>query len=265
MNQRNFKGRKRKDSRKGFRKGAPQFDSIPVSIRRVTKVGSGSKRLRFSVVVVIGDRKGQVGAGLGRGPDVRSSIEKATRAAKKAMFRVPMVGSTIPHEITCKRGAAKIFLKPALPGTGVIAGGAVRAVVELAGIKDLLSKVQGTNNKINNVYTTIEALKQLSNARADGSWRLKPMVSKIKIHTLAEMDKKAIKKERAKKVIKKPAKKKTVKPVKKAEKPTKKVAPKAKEKKTENNGKEKVVKSKEVKVKSKSNKSKIVKPEKKIK
>lgn len=199
------KGRRR-GSRKGFRKEVPQFDSIPVSIRRVTKVGSGSKRLRFSVVVVVGDRKGQVGAGIGRGPDVRSAIEKATRTAKRDMFRVPIVGTTIPHEITCKNGAAQVFLKPALPGTGVIAGGSVRAVVELAGIKDLLSKVQGTNNQINNVYTTIKALKSLSSERADGSWKIKPMVSKVKIQTLAEMDKKAIRGKKTEKTIKRPTK-----------------------------------------------------------
>lgn len=174
-----------------------QFDSVPVSIRRVTKVRSGSKRMRFSVMVVIGDRKGKVGVGLGKGTDVRMSIEKATAVAKQNMINVPLVGTTIPHEITIKRGAAKVFLKPALPGTGVIAGGAVRAVAEMAGVKDLLSKVYGTNNKINNVYATFDALKALSAQRIDGSFKVKAMEGTIKVETLAEKDKKDLARKRA--------------------------------------------------------------------
>lgn len=193
--------------RKGRPQNQSQFDTVPVSIRRVTKVTSGAKRMRFSVMVVVGDKKGQVGIGLGKGPDVRSAMEKATRAGKKNLITVPIVGTTIPHEITIKRGAAKIVLLPALPGTGVIAGGPVRAVAELAGIKDLMSKVYGTNNQINNVYATVEGLSKLVEERADGSFKVKPLVSKYKVVTLADMDKKSMAKG-PKKIIKKaPAKK----------------------------------------------------------
>lgn len=142
-----------------------EFDQRIVQIRRVAKVGAGSKRLRMSVIVVIGDKKGRVGVGLGRGADVREATNKAYKKAKKSLIFVNLKNDTIPHEITQKYKAAKVFLKPAAPGTGVIAGSSVRAVLELAGIKDILSKVMGTNNKVTNVYCTIEALKNLKSGR----------------------------------------------------------------------------------------------------
>jgi len=199
--QKQFKGRRPKKSRRNSEEA--KFDSVPVSIRRVTKVRSGSKRLRFSVVVIVGDKKGKVGVGLGRGADVRMAMDKATKVARKSMIDIPLVGTTIPHEVTVKRGAAKVFLKPALPGTGVIAGGAVRAVAEMAGIRDLLSKVIGTNNKLNNVYATFEALESLSEERIDGSWKVKPMRGVVKVETLAGKDKKELEKKRmTKKIVK---------------------------------------------------------------
>lgn len=109
----------------------------------------------------MGDKKGRVGVGLGKAPDVQSSIQKAVSYAKKHLITVPMVNATIPHEVNIKLGAARIFLKPASAGTGVIAGGAVRAVVEAAGIRDILSKVLGTSNQASNVYATLEALRSL--------------------------------------------------------------------------------------------------------
>ena len=149
---------------KGERKES-EFDQRIVDIRRVAKVNSGSKRLRMSVLVVIGDKKGRVGVGLGRGADVRSATDKAVGKAKNNLIFVPLKDNTIPHEIDNKLGAAKILLKPAAPGTGVIAGSAIRSVVELAGIKDILTKVIGTSNKIANVYCTIDAFKKLKSAR----------------------------------------------------------------------------------------------------
>lgn len=159
--------RMRQQKRRGRRgdRTESEFDQRIVDIRRVTKVNSGSKRLRMSVLVVIGDKKGRVGVGLGRGADVRTATEKAVGKAKTKMIFISMKDNTIPHEISNKLGAAKIILKPAAPGTGVIAGSAIRAVVELAGIKDILTKVIGTSNKIANVYCTMDAFKKIKPAR----------------------------------------------------------------------------------------------------
>lgn len=137
------------------------LDKKIVSIRRVARVYKGGKRMRLSVMVVVGDKQGKIGVGIGKGADVRTAEEKATKKAQKEMIQINKKANTIAHAVTHKRGAAKVILKPAAPGTGIIAGGAVRAVVELAGIKDILSKVLGTNNKISNVYATIEALTKL--------------------------------------------------------------------------------------------------------
>ncbi len=138
-----------------------EYETRIVSIRRVAKVKAGGKRLRMSIMVVVGDKKGKVGIGLAKGKDVRDAQNKAISKAKKNMIEVPLKGRTIPHEITCKYKAAKIFLKPASPGTGVIAGDTIRAVVEIAGIKDILTKEIRTNNAISNVYATFKALKKL--------------------------------------------------------------------------------------------------------
>lgn len=142
-----------------------EFEEKVVQVNRVSKKTKGGNRISFSVLTVVGDKKGKVGVGLGKAPDVVSGIKKGLRQAKKRMIEVPIKGTTIPHEIRIKRGAAKILLKPAPPGTGVKAGGAVRVVVEAAGIKDIVSKIMGSNNKINNVYATLEALKQLKSKR----------------------------------------------------------------------------------------------------
>lgn len=138
-----------------------EFQEKIIQVSRVSKKTKGGNKIGFSVLVVVGDKKGQVGVGLGKSPEVQSSIKKAVTYAKKHLIRVPMRGTTIPHPVNIKLGAAKIMLKPASPGTGVIAGGAVRAVVEAAGIHDILSKVLGTSNKASNVYAALEALKSL--------------------------------------------------------------------------------------------------------
>mgnify|MGYP001576368685 CR=1 FL=1 len=130
-------------------------------VNRVSKKTAGGGKQSLSVLVVVGDRKGKVGVGLGKASDVRSAVAKATIYAKKHMIEVPLRGKTIPHQIFLKRGAAKIILKPASEGRGIIAGGAVRQVVEAAGISDIVAKILGTKNQASNVYATLEALKQL--------------------------------------------------------------------------------------------------------
>lgn len=142
-----------------------EFDEKVVQVNRVSKKTKGGNKIGFSVLVVVGDKKGRVGVGLGGAPDVASSVRKAVSYAKKHLITVPMKGKSIPHMVRIKRGAAIVLIKPAPPGTGVIAGGAVRAVVEAAGIRDIVSKILGSKNQASNVYATLEALKQLKGVR----------------------------------------------------------------------------------------------------
>jgi len=141
------------------------FDKKVIDVRRVAKVHKGGKRLRFSAMVVAGDKKGSVGVGLGRGVDTRSAIEKGERQAVKSMTKIEIVGDTIPHEVVYKKGAGRILLRPAKPGTGVIAGSSIRTVLELAGIESVYGKLLGSNDPIINTYCTFEALKTLRNGR----------------------------------------------------------------------------------------------------
>jgi small subunit ribosomal protein S5 len=139
-----------------------EFEENVIQINRISKKTKGGNQIRFSALVVVGDRKGKVGAGLAKATDVRGAIRKAVSSAKKKMILVPMKGTTIPYSIYEKFSAAKVILKPAPPGSGIIAGGAMRLVLEVAGIKDVSGKILGTRNKISNVYATINALEKIS-------------------------------------------------------------------------------------------------------
>lgn len=157
----------------------PKLDRRVVSVRRVAKVRSGDKLLGFSTLVVVGDRKGKVGVAVKKGRDTRNAINKAGGIAEKNMFKIPMVGTTIPHEVRNKFGAAYVMLKPAPKGTGIIAGSAVRAVLESAGIRDIVAKQIGKGNAINNAYCTFYALQKLQ--KVDYSKKTKkPFVKETK-------------------------------------------------------------------------------------
>jgi small subunit ribosomal protein S5 len=143
-----------------------EFDQKVVEVKRVTRVVAGGKRMRFRALVVIGDKRGKVGMGLRKGADVSESVNKAVNQAKKNLITLPLINETIPHEMTIKYKSSSLLLKPARPGTGVIAGGAVRSVMELAGVKNVVSKMLGSNNKVNNIKAVFAAFKKMKSKQA---------------------------------------------------------------------------------------------------
>lgn len=155
------RGDKKKFGGRGRRPEEREFDQKTLDISRVTRVTKGGKRMRFRSLVVMGNRKGRVGYGIAKGADVAISVTKAAGRAKKKMIDVPIVNETIPHAINAKFAAAEVLLKPAVIGSGIKAGGAVRAVLEVAGIPNITGKILGSNNKINNVKATFKALESL--------------------------------------------------------------------------------------------------------
>jgi len=150
------------ENRKPFRsQEESEFEEKVVQVNRVSKKTKGGNQISFSALTVVGDRQGKVGVGLGHSKDVASAINKGMNYAKKHLITVPLRGTTIPHRVKIKFGAAEVLLKPAPPGSGLIAGGPVRFVVQAAGIKDMSSKILGSSNKASNVYATFKALKKL--------------------------------------------------------------------------------------------------------
>jgi small subunit ribosomal protein S5 len=157
-----------------------------IQVSRVSKKTKGGNSFGFSVVMVVGDKKGKIGVGKGKASDVVSAIRKGVKKAKKKMIQIPIDGTTVPFRVSVKKGAAQLILKPAPKGTGVIAGGPVRAVVEAAGIRDISSKILGTGNKASNAYATFEALKQIADL---------VKIKGIKLRSLAEVQAEEKKKE----------------------------------------------------------------------
>lgn len=143
------------------------FEEVVINIDRVARVVKGGRRFRFKALMVVGDGKQRVGIGVSKGADVQAAIAKATAVAKKNIITIPLYKSTLPHEASAKVGGAKVLLKPAAPGTGIIAGGTVRAIINVTGIHNLLSKSLGSTNKVNTAYATLAALGQL---QAKANW-----------------------------------------------------------------------------------------------
>lgn len=155
------RGGRRDDRRNQTPEVPKEFEEVVINIDRVARVVKGGRRFRFKALVVVGNRKNKVGIGVAKGADVQAAIAKATDVAKKNLVTVPVANETIPHEVEVKLSGARVLIKPAAPGTGIIAGGVVRAVMSVTGIRNLISKSLGSTNKVNIAYATVDALGQL--------------------------------------------------------------------------------------------------------
>lgn len=226
-----------------FREEKSEFDEKVIQVSRVSKKTKGGNNMGFSVLMVVGDRKGQVGVGLGKAKDVQSAVRKGVKKAKKRMITVPLNGTTIPFSVVVKKGAGRVMLKPAPVGSGVIAGGPVRAVVEAAGIRDISSKILGSENQASSVYATFEALNRISKLVSLKGIKLKSIsqveaeqeaLVEVEQQKAKDLGKQAtaqanVETKKAVKAAAKPVAKPATKPVKKV---IKAVAPKAPAKKT---------------------------------
>ena len=172
------KNRQRRDNRAPKEQEEKQYEERVVSIDRVARVVKGGRRFRFRALVVLGDKKGKVGIGIAKGADVQAAVSKAVDMAKKNLVSVPIFNGTLPHEAQAKVAGANIFLKPASPGTGLIAGGVVRTVLEVAGYSNALSKSLGSSNKINSAYATIAALQSVVSSE---KWIVEPVSASKKV------------------------------------------------------------------------------------
>jgi len=211
---------------RGRQQESHEFVEHIIQVNRVSKKTKGGNQMSFSVLVVVGDKKGRVGVGLGKAKDVSSSVKKGVSMAKRDFIHVPIDGTSIPFPIRFKYGASKILLKPAPPGSGIIAGGSVRAVLDAAGVRDVSSKVMGTNNPITNIYATIEALRSMNEY---------VMVRGITLKTkeeIAEKEKIDLKETAKKEETAKPAEKASEKKVEEKKPEVKKVIAKAAPKKS---------------------------------
>jgi small subunit ribosomal protein S5 len=186
----------RKRSRRGGPREPQEFEQKIIDLARVTRVMAGGKRMRFRACVAIGNKKGKIGIGLAKGADVTIAVTKAVNKAKKDLVVVPLINETIPHEIRIKSNAAKLLLKPAPKGTGIKAGGAVRVVLELAGVSNVVGKILGTNNKVNNVKALLKALASFKPASS------KRVFEKKKVDSKKEEKKSVAKKSTVKKEVK---------------------------------------------------------------
>lgn len=158
---RNQRGGRRDDRRNQGPAEPKQFEEVVINIDRVARVVKGGRRFRFKALVVVGDRKNKVGVGVAKGQDVQTAIAKASESAKKNLVVIPIDNETIPHDVENKLSGAHVLIKPAAPGTGVIAGGVVRQIIGVTGIRNMLSKSLGSTNKVNIAYATVEALRML--------------------------------------------------------------------------------------------------------
>jgi small subunit ribosomal protein S5 len=173
--------RKKNDRRSDKRREPSEYEDVTLAIDRVTRVVKGGRRLRFRAVVVLGNKKGKVGLGTGKATEVQAAVQKAQRDAKRHMIIVPMNGSTIPHEVNIKHKAARLRLMPASKGTGIIAGGPLRVILDLSGVQDALAKRFGTGNKLVNAQAAMMALKHLRGSRAAVATESTPAAQKTAV------------------------------------------------------------------------------------